>query len=425
MIRERISITAERASPTWLRKLLRASHAISAAILVAALIEGGTYLRYAAVLSLLFMLAQTAISVVLASISEQRISSLENIAKKVDEQREQIEQLFSMTDMLQSAHSREDAGEVLAAAATELLPDLRGALYIFNNSQDRLDVATLWPNDGISDPVRSLVPATCWALKRGKIQINDPHSINLCCKHNGGRNATIEVPMIARGKVHGLLMLASDDIDGATRLREIARVAQALADSMSLALANIALQEKLRTQSLRDPLTGLYNRRYMEDALERHLNIAERNGSPTSVIMIDLDHFKRINDSHGHGKGDAVLRDVAAQLTAAVRPSDIVARYGGEELMVIMPGCDLDLAMRKAEMLRGRIESLSELHGTPITASFGVACVPETSDAMRDLVPMADAALYVAKDAGRNCVKAASRRAPYPTKTPRLAVSKM
>ena len=232
--------------------------------------------------------------------------------------------------------------------------------------------------------------------------------------------------MIARGKVHGLLMLASDDIDGATRLREIARVAQALADSMSLALANISLQEKLRTQSLRDPLTGLYNRRYMEDALERHLQIAERNGSATSVIMIDLDHFKKINDAHGHGKGDAVLRDVAAQLTASVRPTDIVARYGGEEMMVIMPGCDLDHAISKAELLRSRIESLSELHGTPVTASFGVSSVPETSSTMRDLVPMADAALYVAKEAGRNCVKSASRRnpSPAPASTPLLAVRK-
>ena len=426
MISERIIFAAGKASPTFLRALLRGSHVTSGTILLIALIEGGNYLPYAAAISLFFMLAQAAISTLLGRISEKRIANLEDLAMKVDEQRAQIEQLFGMTDMLQSALSREDAGEVLAATASKLLPDLRGGLYIFNNSQDRLALATLWPDDGISNPIKTLVPATCWALKRGKVQINDPHSRSLCCKHNGGSHATIEVPMIARGKVHGLLMLASDDIDGATRLREIARVAQALADSMSLALANISLQEKLRTQSLRDPLTGLYNRRYMEDALERHLQIAERNGSATSVIMIDLDHFKKINDAHGHGKGDAVLRDVAAQLTASVRPTDIVARYGGEEMMVIMPGCDLEHAISKAELLRSRIESLSELHGTPVTASFGVSCVPETSSTMRDLVPMADAALYVAKEAGRNCVKSASRRnpSPAPASTPLLAVRK-
>ena len=426
VISDRITFAAAKASPTWLRALLRGSHVTSGAILLIALIEGGSYLPYAAAISLFFMLAQAGISTLLGRISEKRIANLEELAMKVDEQRAQIEQLFGMTDMLQSALSREDAGEVLAATASKLLPDLRGGLYIFNNSQDRLDLATLWPDDGTSSPTKTLVPATCWALKRGKVQINDPHSMSLCCKHNRGRHATIEVPMIARGKVHGLLMLASDDVDGAARLHEIARVAQALADSMSLALANISLQEKLRTQSLRDPLTGLYNRRYMEDALERHLQIAERNGSATSVIMIDLDHFKKINDAHGHGKGDAVLRDVAAQLTASVRPTDIVSRYGGEELMVIMPGCDLDQAVKKAELLRNRIEGLSELHGTPVTGSFGVACVPETSSTMRDLVPMADAALYAAKEAGRNCVEAASRRpnSPAPAPTPLLAVTK-
>ncbi|WP_137681233.1 sensor domain-containing diguanylate cyclase [Aurantiacibacter suaedae] len=433
MIRQSIVIRAESALPKWLRALLRGSpvvagaiHATAGAFLLAALIAGGDYLYYAAVISLFAMVVQAITSIVLGGISQKRIADLEDITAKVEEQRAQIEQLFGMTDMLQSALSREDAGEVLVATASRLLPDLRGALYIFNNSQDKLELDTMWPDDGFSDPVRSLVPSNCWALKRGKVQINDPHSESLCCKHNGGIKATIEVPMIARGKVHGLLMLASDDKDGAARLRDIARIAQALADSMSLALANISLQEKLRTQSLRDPLTGLYNRRYMEDALERHLQMAERNGNATSVIMIDLDHFKKINDSHGHGKGDAVLRDVAAQLTASVRPSDIVSRYGGEELMVIMPGCDLEDAMAKAEVLRGRIESLSEPHGTPVTASFGVACVPDTSNSMQDLVPMADAALYVAKEAGRNCVKAANLRhsAPPATAAPLRAIPK-
>ena len=405
-----------------LRNVLRGSQMLISAILLIALIVGGDFLAYAAVICLIMALAQAGLSTVLAIVSENRIANNEALAIKADEQRAHIEQLFGMTDMLQSALNHEDAGEVLAATTGKLLPDLRGALYIFNNSQDRLDLACMWPNDGISDPIKALAPANCWALKRGKLQINDPHSHSLCCKHNGGRNATIEVPMIARGKVHGLLMLASDEVGGAERLRSVSRIAQALADSMSLALANIALQEKLRTQSLRDPLTGLYNRRYMEDALERYLNIAERNGSATSVIMIDLDHFKRLNDAHGHAKGDAVLRDVAAQLMASVRPADVVARYGGEELIVIMPGCDLDDAMLKAEVLRSRIEGLSELHGAPVTASLGVATVPQTASTMSDLVPMADAALYAAKQDGRNRVKAASRRQAPPA--PRLAVTK-
>jgi diguanylate cyclase (GGDEF)-like protein len=193
---------------------------------------------------------------------------------------------------------------------------------------------------------------------------------------------------------------------------------------MSLALSNIALREKLRTQSLRDPLTGLYNRRYMEDALDRYISLAERTGTATSVVMIDLDNFKRLNDEHGHAKGDAVLRDVAGQLVSALRPSDVVARYGGEELMVILPNCGLDDAALKAEILRLRVEGLSDAHGVPISASFGVATVPETSTNAVDVIPMADSALYAAKKQGKNRVALAEPRAARDDKAaPRLAVT--
>ncbi|MCB2075863.1 MAG: GGDEF domain-containing protein, partial [Novosphingobium sp.] len=168
--------------------------------------------------------------------------------------------------------------------------------------------------------------------------------------------------------------------------------------------------------------TGLYNRRYMEDALSRYVSLAERNGGATSVVMIDLDNFKRLNDENGHAKGDAVLCDVAAQLVAALRPSDVVSRYGGEELVVILPNCGIEDAQLKAEMLRARIEGLSEAHNIPISASLGVASIPETSTSPSDILPMADAALYVAKQAGKNCVRIADRRSGQDGGQPRLAV---
>jgi diguanylate cyclase (GGDEF)-like protein len=242
--------------------------------------------------------------------------------------------------------------------------------------------------------------------------------------HHIGSAASVEIPMMARGQVFGLLVLACNENGAFDKLMGIRRVGRALADSMSLALSNIALREKLRTQSLRDALTGLYNRRYMEDALERYMSLAERTGGATSVLMIDLDNFKRVNDEFGHAKGDAVLRDVAGQLVGALRPSDVVARYGGEELMVILPDCGIEDAVAKAEMLRMRIENLSEVHGAAISASFGVASVPETAGNTADIVPTADAALYAAKEAGKNRVVAASRRMPREEKpAPRLAVN--
>jgi diguanylate cyclase (GGDEF)-like protein len=363
-------------------------------------------------------LVEHAISRRLGHKSVDLVHEQEALLEEAQRSRHQIEQLFEMADMLQSAENHADAGAVLQATSLRLLPDFSGALYVFNNSRDRLDLTNSWSASEVFAPAETLVPANCWALKRGKLHLNDMSAGTLCCLHHGGKAATMELPMVARGTIHGLLMLAAPD---GARLRKEARVGRAIADSMSLALSNIALREKLRTQSLRDPLTGLYNRRYMEDALERYLSMSERAGAHTSVIMIDLDQFKLLNDEHGHAKGDAVLREVAAQLVGALRPSDVVSRYGGEELLIILPSCNLDDALLRAEMLRSRIESLSETHGAAITASFGVASVPETSIGPSDVVAMADAALYAAKQSGRNCVKAAARREKE-THKPRLAV---
>jgi len=375
-----------------------------------------------------FMLALTAsslglfLSLFLGARTKQEMSQSYAKFESALEAQHQIEELFAMTDMLQSAEGYEDAGAVLTATSLRLLPEYSGALYVFNNSRDRLDLVKAWNASEGFTPADTLLPANCWALKRGKPHINDASEHTLCCMHQIGAATTVEVPMMARGAVYGLLVLGIECDDAYARLVGIRRLGRALADSMSLALSNIALQEKLRTQSLRDALTGLYNRRYMEDALDRYVSLAERAGNATSIIMIDLDNFKTLNDTHGHAKGDAVLRDVAAQLVGGLRPSDVVSRYGGEELLVILPGCGLDDAMLKAEMLRIRIEALTEVHGTPISASFGVASVPETATSPVDVIPRADAALYQAKQAGKNCVVAADRRATREEKAPRLAV---
>ncbi len=323
---------------------------------------------------------------------------------------QQTDELFVMTEMLQSADSYEDATAVLTATSQRLLPGLGGALYIFNNSRDRLDLTGKWQLPAEYEPSETLAPTNCWALKRGKRHVNDPAKGTLCCSHHASPLGTLEIPMMARGKVYGLLLFVTDMAESFQALLANRRLAQALADSMSLALSNISLREKLRTQSLRDPLTGLYNRRYMEDALERYVSLAERSGSSTAVLMIDLDNFKRLNDQHGHAKGDAVLRDVAGQLVGGLRPADIVCRYGGEELLVIMPECTLEDAVQRANSLRLRIEGLSDSHGAEISASFGVAAIPETSTSAADLVPMADAALYRAKRDGKNRVFTAERR---------------
>lgn len=421
-MKENLLLSDTSARARIVRLLFHGTQSLCAMALLIATFGPIEYTRPAAAFTLTIGLITIAFSVVIGLNADAQLARRKKMVDDAHEANRQIQELFAMTDMLQSAEGHDDAGTVLMTTAMRLLPGFNGALYIFNNSRDRLDLARSWNTSPGFRPSETLLPSNCWALKRGKPHINDPHSHTLCCLHHLDETATVEVPMMARGSVYGLLVLGIEAEDAFDRLMEVRRLGRALADSMSLAISNITLREKLRTQSLRDPLTGLYNRRYMEDALERYVSLAERTGSPTSVLMIDLDNFKKVNDEHGHAKGDAVLRDVATQLVAGLRPSDVVARYGGEELMVILPGCPLDDARHKAENLRERIEGLADAHGVAISASFGVACVPETSSSPADVVPMADGALYVAKQAGKNCVRVAQRRADRGDDQLRLAV---
>lgn len=328
-------------------------------------------------------------------------------ASDAQQSRGQIELLFNMTDMLQSALGHADANAVLRSTASSLLPGFGGALYVFNNSGDRLELSTSWHWPQGAPLGESISPSDCWAIKRGKPHLNLAGGEGLCCAHDQAATA-MEIPMMARGEVYGLLMVQRDGASAAAELQAAGGVANALADAMSLSLSNLALRDRLRTQALRDALTGLYNRRYMEDALERYADQAARTQSPLSVVMIDLDHFKKLNDEHGHAMGDAVLGEVASAILGAIRPCDIACRYGGEELVVLLPDCGLDLAVEKADVLRGRIERLSERHGMPISASFGVASVAETSQP-REALADADRALYRAKQEGRNRVAAAPK----------------
>ena len=327
-----------------------------------------------------------------------------------DHSREQVARLFEMADVLQSATDHSDANAVLKATAVELVPGFSGALYVFNNSRDRLVLSTTWAraeNDALPETIN---PSSCWALKRGKPHYNRGDSSKLCCAHHVGSETSLEIPMIARGEIVGLLQLFASGISAVERLEQVTGLGSALADGMSLALANMSLREKLRNQALRDPLTGLYNRRYMEDCLQRFVRLAERENREVSLIMVDLDHFKRLNDEHGHSFGDQVLRDAALALTGSLRETDIVCRFGGEELVVILPDCPLDRAADKAEVLRLRIEELTNSHGAEISASFGVASLPHTSQSVSDLLSAADQALYRAKQAGRNQVAKAPLR---------------
>ena len=212
--------------------------------------------------------------------------------------------------------------------------------------------------------------------------------------------------MMAQGEALGVLYLAgAGELDMPESRR---RFAQTVAESLALGLANLRLREALRSQALRDPLTGLFNRRFMEEALEREMRRALRRVAPLSVIMMDLDHFKQLNDTLGHDAGDALLRELGLFLQNHVRAADIACRYGGEEITLIMPDAPLAIARQRAEELREGVRRLliQDRGRTigPVTVSVGVAAYPEHAASGDTLLRAADLALYAAKDAGRDRV---------------------
>jgi diguanylate cyclase (GGDEF)-like protein len=209
--------------------------------------------------------------------------------------------------------------------------------------------------------------------------------------------------MISQGEVLGLLSVSVPQ--GPDTAVELA-AATTLSEQLAIGISNINLREVLRRQSTVDELTGLYNRRYFDETLRRELFRAERMRASLAVVMIDLDHFKRMNDTYGHEAGDVVLRTVGRCLREGVRRSDIACRYGGEELVLVLPECDAAAARTCAETLRKAISALDLHHGDTtlpqVTASFGIALWPAHGEDAQALVQSADRALYAAKHGGRN-----------------------
>jgi diguanylate cyclase (GGDEF)-like protein len=185
-------------------------------------------------------------------------------------------------------------------------------------------------------------------------------------------------------------------------------LAESAGEHLALALANLRLRESLRQQSIRDPLTGLFNRRYLEETLERELARSRRSGGKLGVLFVDVDHFKRLNDSEGHDAGDAALRKLGAVMIACFRSSDVVCRYGGEELAVVLPDIDLENLRKRAEVLRESVQRMSVVVNAKmigaITVSIGASLFPDHGDSAAMLLHNADQALYAAKREGRNRV---------------------
>jgi diguanylate cyclase (GGDEF)-like protein len=244
-----------------------------------------------------------------------------------------------------------------------------------------------------------------------------PSVLALPCGHatSSPDRGSLCIPIAAIGKTIGLFHVVGAH-------EEARALALSVADRVGLALSNLMLRSDLRQLSIRDPLTGLYNRRYMEETLEIETHRAERKETTIGVIMLDIDHFKAFNDGFGHAAGDELLRALGGLVLGHLRAGDIACRYGGEEFVLILPEATADAAHARAEDLRQRVKTLNVQAGEkalgPVSISLGVAVFPLHANSRDALLAAADACLYRAKGAGRDRVVVAGAAEEVPP-TPR------
>jgi diguanylate cyclase (GGDEF)-like protein len=331
----------------------------------------------------------------------------------------QIEQLTDFGQLLQSCNIDQEVFDAARHAMGKLFPADSGAVVVLNSSGTVMEGAAVW---GDAPPrQRVFEPDDCWAFRRGHPHVVSSLDAPLRCAHLTPEDGPVSIciPMIAQGDNLGILQFnfrAAQDLDAEHQADDLqstrGRLAVALSEHIALALANLRLKEALRNQSIRDPLTGLFNRRYLEQVLERECRRAVRSRRPLTLLALDVDHFKQFNDTWGHDGGDAVLRELGTLLKANFRGEDVPCRLGGEEFVVLMADAALDTARDRAEHLRRIVQQLPVKFRSQtlssITISVGLAAFPEHGASPEGLLETADRALYQAKKNGRNRVVSAA-----------------
>ena len=311
---------------------------------------------------------------------------LANRVKTLEDYTRDLTLINEFAETLHTCTTVAEAYAVTGLLARAVFPGTAGALYIHE------------PERPYAEPV------VTWGSNPPPLQDQS----------DTGHTLALRLPLQAGVDQLGVLTLTGDSLlsraenDPQLELLNNRRLAVTVADMVALAVANLRLRERLSRQSLRDPLTDLFNRRAMEETLAIELHRARRDGSTVSVVMVDIDHFKRFNDTYGHTTGDELLRRIASLILNNIREGDIACRYGGEEFLVILPSASAITAVQRAELLRDSVAQLIFPDDRPIlgqvTLSLGVATFPQHGTQWDELVQSADAALYDAKRHGRNQV---------------------
>jgi diguanylate cyclase (GGDEF)-like protein/PAS domain S-box-containing protein len=350
----------------------------------------------------------------------QHAESLDRLVEELELRTKQMTLLNEMASLLASSATIQEASTVVANSAQKLFPNASsGALYLTRSSPDLVEAAIRWGKSDTLAP--TFPPHACWSLRRGQPHWCGPSGSGIPCQHltSGSTAESLCVPMIAQENTIGALHL---EFESAARLRDESRteifrashqrLAVSAASQIALSLASLQLRETLRDQSIRDPLTGLFNRRFLEESFERELQLAARKKQSVAVLFLDLDHFKRFNDTFGHDAGDMVLQSLADAFRNFFRATDICCRYGGEEFAIILPESTSRHAALRADALSAEVKSLRMNYKKQplgqLTLSVGVAAFPEHGSTSDELLKIADRCLYESKERGRDTVTVAS-----------------
>lgn len=331
---------------------------------------------------------------------------------ELEEPAGELRDLNELGELLQGCVSVEEANLVIERTVARLLPNISGGVYVMRASRNFLELTASWGTEA-NVLTGVLAPEDCWGMRRGRLHVVKNSSDKIGCSHiHSEHSGSLCIPMLAQGEVLGILhVIAPTDVKtGPSTSHSVLDSKRMLvltaAEQIGLALSNLRLRDELKNQSIRDPLTGLYNRRFMEQTLEREIFRAAHANGLFSLISINLDHFRRLNDSFGHQGGDTVLLEVGKLLHDACTGSDLACRVGGEEFILIVPDKTAESAFEFAEVLRARFENLQlALRGRSlgkVTACFGVAEFPLDAKDADEISRAADVALYEAKNSCRN-----------------------
>jgi len=333
---------------------------------------------------------------------QQAKQNLEAWVHELEQRTREMTLLSEMGDLLRACLNTEEAYSVIVRVAQQIFPVQVGALYVISPARNLVEAVAVWGD--ASRIERVFAPDECWALRRGRVHWVEDANVGMLCKHLHKLlpEGYLCVPMMAQSQALGILLLTQPPNARLTEAKQ--RLALAMAEHIAMALSNLKLNETLRSQSIRDPLTGLFNRRFMEESLELELRRAARNRRPLGMVMLEIDDFQALSRSGGEEAEKAVLVEIGNLLQTIIRKEDIACRFGTEKFAIILPQGSLEVTAQRAGSLREMVKSLEIRHRGRsvghVTCSAGIAGFPDQGRTVEALIRAADASLQRAKHDG-------------------------